>query len=132
LLLSDPYFYEAQQSVSLSTGTQNVTVAGDDNTRNILVTINGSRADAKIRNNTLGMEFEYDASIASGGNVSVDVLNFTSTTTPPSGPAFRSTGEIIHSGSTYWLELAPGTNSITLSSTSGSGTVTLAWKAAWI
>lgn len=132
LLLADPYFYGTQQSTSLVTGTQNVTLLGDDNTRNVIFTFQGSRNSPKVRNNTLGIEFEYNANLNTGDQAVVDIKNYKSTTTPNGLGAFKSTGSIIHTGAASWFALAPGTNSITVTADSGIGVITMQYQEAWI
>jgi hypothetical protein len=131
LVLADPYFYGTQLSQNLVTGTQNVNVLGDDNTRNIIFTLQGSRNRPKIRNNTLGIEFEYAADLSAGAQAVVDIRGYSSSTTPSGGSAFKSSGSILHSGAAAWFALAPGVNSITVSSTSGTGVITMQYQEAW-
>lgn len=132
VLLADPYFYGTEVSQVLTTGTQSVSVDGDDRTQNIKFTFNGSRSQPKVRNNTLLMDFEYDADINSGGILEVEIQKYKATATPSGGAPMKATGLIRHSGGTPWFSLAPGANSITLSSDSGSGVVTMAYKEAWL
>lgn len=132
LVLSDPFFYGSLQSTSLVTGTQNVSVLGDYNTRNIILTLQGSRTAPKIRNNTLGVDVTYNAALNAGDQAVLDVKAYTSVTTPSGGSPYKSVGSILHTGAVYWLALAPGSNSITVSSTSGSGVITMQWQEAWI
>lgn len=132
LVLADPFFYGTQQSTSLVTGAQNVSVLGDYATRNVIFTIQGLRVNPKIRNNTLLVDTQLLASLGSGDATVVDVKNYKSTTTPSGGSPFRSTGSIRHTGAAHWFALNPGVNSITVTSDSGIGVITMQWQEAWI
>ena len=131
-VLADPYFYTPIVSTTLTTGTVSLTVEGDDITRAITAEFAGARQFPKIKNNTLNVEFEYYLDLSSGDTAVVDVKKFKSTTTPSGVAAFTSSASIRHSGSPFWMELNPGVNSLTLSSLTGIGVVTLKHQAVWL
>lgn len=131
LKLADPYFYSTSYiSTPIVNGNQNITVEGNAPTHAILVTINGSRTNTKIRNNTLGVEFTHPLAFSAGQNVIVGVKDFSAIATQ-GGPAYDSSASVIHAGAPQWLILQPGVNQINVSSSSGTGVVTLQYKAAW-
>lgn len=133
LKLTDPYFYDdAASTFPLVNGQQNIVLPGDAETQRLQLTINGSRTNAIVRNNTLGQQVEYHDPLTSGSTALIDVKAFSATTTPSGGAAFVSTGKVRHTGAPYFLGLAPGTNSITVSSSSGAGTIQLVARGAWI
>ena len=132
LALADPYFYSTEVSTPLSTGSQVVSVEGDDRTRKIKIHVVGPRTNVKIRNDTLGIDVEYHDALLTGDTLDIDVAAFTSSTDPDATAPFNSEGSIRATGDAFWLLLAPGDNTIIVSSDSGSGAVTLTHQAAWL
>ena len=132
LRLSDPYFYGPEVNVALANGSQTVTIGGDDITRAIKLHVDGPRVNVKVRNNTLDVDVEHISNLSSGDDLDIDVKNYTAVTDTTLLPAFNSVGSIRHTGSPHWLLLQPGANSITVSSTSGTGLVTLTYQEAWL
>ena len=132
ILLADPFFYSDYVVTTLVNGAQNVTIDGDYSTHAILFTINGSRTNIKVKNNTNNIDVTYQSALNSGDKADLDVLAYTSTTTPSGVAAYSTPGLIRHTGDPFWFELAPGVNNITLSSDSGIGVVTMSSKAAWL
>src|SRR5690606_8940570 len=130
--LADPYFYGPEQVLSLSTGTQTVTIDGDDTTRAINFTIDGPRKNPKIRNNTLKVDVEYHGDLSTGDEVQIDVQGYTSVTDPSGLDPFRSVGSIRHTGDPSWFLLQPGDNSVVVSSDTGIGLVSLAYREVWL
>lgn len=130
--LQDPYFYDDElKSFTLVNGDNTIVVPGHANTSNILINISGARVNPIIWNKTLGMQVEYHAALTAGALNVLDIANFKSTTTPSGVAAFDSEVLVRHVGAPMWLALAPGTNIINLSSTSGAGTVILQARGAW-
>ena len=133
LRLADPRFYaDVLFSQNLVNGDNNVVIPGNVITHNIVVTIQGSRTNTKIRNKTTGVEFTYPQALSSGDQVAVDVNNFLASVTPNGQPTYDGSVRIIHDGSPLWLNLKPGTNVINVSSASGIGVITLQARGAWI
>lgn len=132
ITVADGLFYGPDVITSLSTGTQTVTVGGDVKTRNIRLHAVGARTNLKVRNNTLGVDVECHAVLASGDTWDADVKAYTSVTDPAATAAYDSTGSIRHTGDAAWLLLQPGTNSIVVSSDSGIGAVTMTHNEAWL
>lgn len=133
LKLADTYFYDdILVTTPLVNGNQNVTVLGDAVTNVIDLSINGARDEVTIRNNTLGMELQYNADILTGDLVEIDVKKYRSVTTPDGQVGFKSNATILHSGSPQWLGLAPGVNQINLASDFGTGLVSMRHRGAWL
>lgn len=133
LKLTDPYFYDDElKSFPLVNGDNTIEVPGDEETLTVVITINGSRTNPILVNETLGLQVEYHDSIGTGASVEIDVKNYSAITTPNGSPAYDSTGKLRHTGANYLFALAAGSNVINLSSSSGLGTVTLQARGAWI
>lgn len=132
LLLSDPYFYGPEISVTLPNGSTTLEVEGDDVTSNISFHVEGARKNLKVRNSTLNVDFEYHADLNSLDEVDIDVKTFTSTTYPNGMPSYRSSGDIRHTGAPQWLLLEPGDNTLVVSSDTGIGPVTMTYQEAWL
>jgi hypothetical protein len=131
LYLADPYFYSAVEVETLS-ASETVTLEGDDVTRAVTFEIVGARDSPTIRNDTLDVQFQYNADIPTLDQVDIDVKAYTSTTYPDGGSAFNSAGSILHSGSPSWFMLRPGTNLIEVTSDSGIGVVTMSYQEVWL
>lgn len=135
LKLADPYFYDdIETTKTLVTGSNTMIVPGDADTRNIMVSFDGSRTNPKIVNTTLNpdVSLEYRGGISSGSSVSVNVAGFSAYTSPNGAANFDSTGLIRHTGSPHWLVLGDGSNTLVLSSDSGSGIVSVQARGAFI
>lgn len=132
LFLADPYFYGAEQVQTLSTGSQTVSIDGDDMTRAVRFTVDGPRKNVKIRNSTLNVDVEYHGDLNTGDNVNISVKDFTSVTDPSGMDPFRSVGSIRHSGDPFWFLLQDGDNTVVVSSDTGIGPVTMAYQEVWL
>jgi hypothetical protein len=132
LLLADPFFYGPQITQTLSSSTV-VNVVGDDRTDAVFFTLSGARNNLRIQNTTMLAQpyFVYNYSTASGDSVVFDVQNFKVTHTPSGSGAYQAAGRISHGADPFWLPLVPGNNTIAMSSTSGTGTVSLAYQPRW-
>lgn len=135
LRLADPYFYDDElHTFNLPNGQRSIFVPGDADTRNIVITINGSRNMTRIvRGNPGDMQLEYFTNVPSGGIATIDVRSFTAKSTPPGGgPQADTTGKIKHFGAPEWFLLKPGENIINTTSETGAGTIQLQARGAWI
>ena len=133
LKLADPHFYDNNTvSTPLPTGTTVVANTGNDYTQNLTFTINGARTGLLIENLTTGVQYSYAGTIASGTVVTLTPMNFTAMEKVGAAAAFDASIKVSHAGSTFWFNLAPGNNSIRVSSSSGTGTITLQAKGAWV
>lgn len=130
--LANPYFYDDNYTTfNLVNGDNTIILPGHARTANILVNIAGARTNTVVLNKTLNQSVEYHDTLGTGANNVINILNFTSTTTPSGMAAYDSEAMVRHTGSRMWLQLAPGTNIINLSSSSGTGLVSLQAKGAW-
>lgn len=127
------FYDDTAQVFNLVNGDQTINVRGNSPTRNILVTVNGARNNAKVRvkSGPLDHTVEYHHSLASGDYATLDVMDRTSETVGE-GPTYESTLDVRHSGAPYWLELRPGDNVVNLASDSGIGSVQLTVRGAWV
>ena len=133
LKLADPNFYDVNTvNTALPNGNTVVNNPGNNTTYNMAFTINGARNNLLIENLTTGVQFTYSGQIASGTVVIVNPKDFVATEQVGAGSPFDSSIKVIGAGSPFWFNLAPGNNTIRVSSTSGTGTVTLASKGAWL
>lgn len=135
LKLADPFFYDdAYTTFNLVNGDQTISVPGDSETTNILLTINGSRVNPEVRvtNDNGVTKVKYNGHLLSGESAQIDIKNYESTTTPSGTPTFDSSGMVTHSGEAQWLVLAAGDNVVNVQSTSGIGTIQLQVKGAWL
>lgn len=129
-VLSGVFFDDNLTTEPLVNGNQNITVLGNAPTTRIFVTVNGARVNPKIRNNTAGVEFTYPRTLLAGATVVADVENFG--VTDSASPGVDMSPYVTQDGFAQWLVLRPGVNQINVSSTSGTGTVSLQYRAAWV
>lgn len=131
--LADPNFYDVNTlSVPLPDGTTPVTVPGNNYTYNMTFTLNGARNNLLIENLTTGVQFTYSGQIPSGSVVTLKPMDFSSMEQAGANPAVDTSVRVLQAGSPFWFNLAPGINNIRVSSSSGTGTVTLQVKGAWV
>lgn len=133
LLLADPYFYTDNVfSQALVNGNNTINVPGTAESLNVFIRINGVRTNTTIRNITNGIEFTYPNAVASTEYVDVDVKNYSARHKPAGGAEYDASSRIIHTGAPQWLKLEPGANTLNVSSTSGSGVITIQARGAWV
>lgn len=132
LLLADPFFYGPTIATTLGSSTT-INVVGDDRTDAVTLTLTGARNTLRVQNSTPTSQpyFTYNYSTASGDSVLFDVMNFKVTHTPSGGASYQAAGRISHGADPFWLFLNPGNNTIAVSSTSGTGTVSLSYQPRW-
>lgn len=102
LLLTDPYFYDTEQSAAISAGGS-LTHPGQDRLVKMEVDLG---AGERLTNDSAGVWVENNG----GAATTVDTWAFTSSGT--------SVGNIANSGDFFWMVLLPGTNNF-----SGNGTI---------
>lgn len=135
LELADAFFFDdAIQTFNLVNGDNVINVRGNAPTRNIMVTINGSRRNTFIRRKlpTVDHQFQVTTDLSSGDFTIVDVANFEASLKRGSNPVIDNTLDVRHSGAVQWLELKPGNNTITVSSDVGLGTIQMQVRGAWV
>jgi hypothetical protein len=131
LKLADPYFYdEAYTQVNLA-ASQVIAVAGDAPTTDIVITALGARSKPRVRNAATATEVTYNNDLLVGDSAEIRIKEFRANLTKNGAAATRANATIIHSGAPEWLVLKPGNNSIT-STGSGTGLISLQYKAAWL
>lgn len=137
LLFPDPFFYGATQEFDPSTTatkTWRPDVMGDWRTTSIQASITGPRVNPKITvTHPDGSQVwvQYSGTLATGDVLNLDVDKFTAKLTTAAGVTSSVTGLIKHGGDAPWLTFEPGENVVVLSSTSGTGAVTLSYNPVW-
>lgn len=136
LSLADPYFYDdTQQVFNLVDGGQTINIRGNAPTRNIMITVNGSRNNTIIRRTSPNPAHQVQliSDLSAGDVTTIDVSDYSAVTDPAGTPvAYDSSVDVRHSGSRAWLELKPGDNVINVSSTAGIGSIQMVVRGAWI
>lgn len=132
LLLADPYFYGDEITHTFNAGSstqaQTLNILGDDSTTAVKVQFYGDRTNPRLSNSINGEYVELQEQIASG-SVLVDVDAFTA----KSG----STNHIRYvrsavTDSKFWMTLEPGSQTVTLSGSTGTGNATLKYRPRWL
>lgn len=120
LIMSDPYFYGTPFTQTLAVGVaQNIVNPGDVTAHPKLV-YNGILSNPQIDHGTKWMKI--GTAIAALDSVTVETSPRILTVVRASDSA-SLIGALTRNGSRAWLPLKPGTNSLLLSATSGTGTV---------
>lgn len=132
LKLTDPFFYGPETTVTLVTGTTNVTIGGDYDTRNLKVHVDGPRKNVVVKNNTLNVSLTNFYDLSTGDKVDIDVKAYSAVIDTTLLPPFTSSGYVRHAGDASWLLMRPGLNAMVVSSDSGSGAVKLTYQEAWL
>jgi hypothetical protein len=128
LLLSDPYFYGAQQVVACTGGSTTVTglgegVAGEGYPSAVSAFTISLSAACTVTNGTAGVNFAFSAAGAVYP-VTVDILNFTVT----DNAGINQVAGLTHGGGRMWMCVLPGSNTISVS----AGTATFRWNDCYI
>jgi hypothetical protein len=126
--MADPFFYGAQQTVTVPLGAPTViTNPGDERTTAIIVEFNGQLVNPVLTNTTPNPDvwLKVGTSVAVGDKVTVDVDQTTVVRTSDSANLI---GAVTHSGSRAWMGLQRGANSLTLATDVGTGTATVKFQ----
>lgn len=126
--LSDPFFYAAQQTSTLAVGVPTaINNIGDDVMTKITLEFNGALTNPKLTNATPSPQVwvKYGGTVAGGDKVTLNVDDTTAIRTSDSTSVI---GAITHSGARHWLGLARGSNTLTLTTDSGTGTVAVKYQ----
>lgn len=132
LTLADPYFYGEVENVTLALDTPQVlNNLGDVNATQITLDFHGILANAIVTNSTTEPDVwvRVGSPIAGGDSVFLNVDTFTATRDSDSANLI---GAVTRSGSRPWIVLTPGNNTVTLTATSGDGTVDMTWQPAYL
>lgn len=129
LRLADPFFYSAQQTVTIPLNTPTViNNPGDDTVHKMTMEFNGGiLSNATLTNSTPNPDVwvKLGTGIGSGDKLIVDV-DRTTVLRGSDGASF--VGALSHSGSRSWMGLVPGNNTLTLTASSGTGNVVVKYQ----
>lgn len=134
LLMADPFFYAAQDPITLAVGVaQNITNPGDARTtgRGVKIRFNGPLTNPTLTNATPNPDVWVKAgtSIATGDWVDLDLDTWTAIRNSDGANVI---GTITHSGAHQWMVLLKGVNALTLTTGSGTGTAVLNFDAPYL
>lgn len=132
LNLSDPYFYGDVETVTLTRNTPKVlTNIGDVPVFQMTLDFQNELVNPRVTNSTPSPDVwvRVGSSIDPGDNVMLDVGQFTATRGSDSANLI---GAISRSGARPWMVFVPGNNLLTLTATSGTGTVDVTWRPAYL
>lgn len=145
LLLADPFFYGVSEdptesarpwtTVDLPLGdTVSVNNPGHDNPayRYLKLDLVGPLTNPRITNTSpsTNVWVQLNTSIPAGRTVQLDVAQFTAKYT--AGSTGDLGGDLIHSGSQYWMGLIEGGNALTLTADSGTGSAVVRFRPPYI
>lgn len=100
---------------------------GTERTHEIVLEITGPITNPRILNQTNGVYVELLVSVLTGTTAIIDGLAFTALR-----GAINDIGSIRHSGARQWLLLEPGNNSIRVTRTAGTGTLTTRFRPVYL
>jgi hypothetical protein len=149
VVLADPYFYGAAQSVTIAAGATAVLaplgegIVGEgyaSQVNSFTCLLNGPLTTPTVRNAIAGpngVQFTYLGTVAPGEVVTVDFLAFTATSSL--GP--NVAGQVKHAGARFWFCLVPSPDpalpaanpvSLTTLNAVDNGTATLQWNDCYV
>lgn len=128
-LLADPYFYGAQQAAALPYNTasalQNLGDAAIGRGQPpglggvpFTLQLFGPLTNPTVTNSTNGVSVSISTTIATGHNITLDVLSYTAY----DDAGASHLGQVTHAGARPWMLLARGLNTLKLTSTNGADT----------
>lgn len=129
--MADPFFYGALETLNFpATASSQITptILGDYPSTKIQIQANATRNNFRLTNNTEGHYVNVNHNVASGF-VLLDVDTWEAYT---SGTPTNVIGKVTHFGHKHWLSLRPGSQQLTLSSTSGSGSGVVTYLPRWL
>ncbi len=131
--LADPFYYGAEETINFTpsaTSTQNVTILGDYSSTLITLQVNGARTNFRLTNVTEQHYVNVNTAIAAATSVTVDVDKWTAKrSVSPFNDVIKT---VTHFGNKHWLSLRPGAQTLTLTSTSGTGSAVLKYIPRWL
>lgn len=128
LYMADPFFYGPEVTVTLARNVpQTIVVAGDERTSAIKVRFQNALTAARV---TVGQQWVGYSALAAAANALVDVSELTSLETVGS-VVTPTLGKVSHGPGAPWLHLYPGSNTLTLTSTAGTGNAVLTYRPVW-
>lgn len=132
LTLADPYFYGPTEFATLVKDVPLVMVnLGDVPASRITLDFHGILSNPMVTNSTPSPDVwvRVGSSIAAGDSVFLDVDQFSAVR---DSDGANLIGAITRSGARPWMVISPGSNTLTLTATSGSGTVDMTWQPAYL
>lgn len=131
LRLTDPFFYAPEVLQELTTAGSTFSVAGDVSTSKIRLVYNGALVNPEIVNSSLvpALSLRVGLGIANGDTVTLEVADFSAARASDSA---NVVGSVTRSGSRSWLRLRPGSNTLSLTVSGGSGTVSIFYRPAYL
>lgn len=134
LLLSDPYFYGSTLTPTalVKDAATAVSNPGDSpvgmGTGPFTVTLNGPLTNPVLTNQTYGVSLTYTGTITSGHFVTFSIPDFTAV----DDFGANQIALVSHLGARYWMLLMPGSNTLKLTASSGSGTAALSYQPPYV
>lgn len=134
LTLADPFFYSAEQTITVTTAQPtNTFVLGDDRSYRVNVEMHGALTTPKLTmlNQTTPTWVQTNHALAAGVVETIDVRNFKASQVA-SGVTTPTTGYIKNSGDNFWFYAQPGAASFGLTAGAvGTGNALIKYRAAW-
>lgn len=130
LFLADPFFYGPEEDIDFSaTATSNNTVdiLGDYETDAISIAFEGVRNNVRLTNITESVYVNVNSALAAGATLTLSVRGY-SATLSNGGVNENVVRNVTYLGHVRWFVLSPGSQSLSLSSTSGTGPATITYK----
>lgn len=134
MYLSDPFFYGPEETITFpATATSSVTptILGDYETTDIQITLNGARNNMRVTNNSRAIYVNVNQNISTGQTILLNVDKWTATKNPGVSEA-NVIGAVASFGHEFWMALDPGSQQLTLSSSTGTAGATLKYKPRWV
>ena len=119
-LLPDPFFYGAEQTINFSataTSNQTFTVPGDYETSRLTMQFNGARTNMRLTNTSRGIYVNVNNTLGAGSSILVNPEAWTAVKDSSSNVV----SQVTYVGHTNWMSLSPGAQTLSLTSSSGTG-----------
>lgn len=132
--LSDPFFYGPTETINIPSGQNsivNTTILGDYETTAVTVLFNGARNNMRLTNLSEGIYVNSTIDLSTGQTLLIDVDAWTATKNPGSSNV-NVIGSVSSFGHEFWFVLRPGTQSLSVSSGTGSGSAVVQYKPRWV
>jgi hypothetical protein len=132
LTLADPYFYGDEETVTLALDLPQVLVnLGDVPATRIEIVFENQLQNPQITNSTPNPNVwvKLGSAVAAGDTITLDVSWFTATRESDDA---NMIGAVSRSGARPWMVLSPGSNTLELTASSGTGTADLTWQPAYL
>lgn len=134
IYLSDPFFYGAETTVNFAAtavSNQTITVPGDYETTAITIEFDAPRNTMRLTNTSEGAYIDVNHDLIGGAEILVDVDKWTALKNPTGTPV-NVVKDIGSFGHTYWFVLRPGSQTLSLTSSTGTGGATLKYRPRFI